>query len=102
MAIHQTKGKSDLEKRFKALRAQVYGQYHPTGQTPNTPSQSVYSISAVAKKIEDQATAKTAAVSDTQHLYSSVTKIALLVSIAIGAELLLYFMTKSKIIHLGF
>lgn len=102
MAIHQTKGKSDLEKRFRQLRAQVYGQSHPTEQTPSTPRSSAYSISSVAKLVENQAGTKTADISDMQHLYTSVTKIALLTSLAIGAELLLYFMTNSKIINLKF
>jgi len=102
MAIHESKHSSDLDKRFRQLRQQIYGKQSPSQPGPDSTKSSVYSISSVAEKIEDQAGTKTAVISDMQHLYSSVTQIALLTSIAIGAELLLYFMTKSKIIHLGF
>ncbi|MDO8619319.1 MAG: hypothetical protein Q7R49_05245 [Candidatus Daviesbacteria bacterium] len=101
MAIHESKRNSDLEKRFRQLRQQIYGQENPGAQTLHTPNQSVYSISSVALKPNSSA-GQSYAISDMDNLYKSITKIALLSSIAIGAQFLLFLLTKNHVINLTF
>ena len=72
MAIHETKKQTDIERRLRLLRAQVYGK---TSQT-----QVAYSH---ASTIEHK--------SDISFLYKDLLRIGLFASVAIGAQVVIFF-----------
>jgi len=101
MAIHQSKHTSDLDKRFRQLRTQLYGkQQSSQGNSENTKA-SVYSISSVATQGRSQESG-TLLTSDMENLNKSLKKIAILSSLAIGSQLFLYFMITKEMINLNF
>ncbi len=84
MAIHETKKKTDLEKRLKLLRQQVYGleQSKPVTRSVRTSDVSV--------------------LSDLTFLYQDLAKIGLLASLAIGIQLILFFLIRNHILNINF
>lgn len=102
MAIHQTKGKSDLEKRFRQLRQQVYGQQTPPSHPEANSKSMVYSISSVDTQPQAKNYLSASLASDQEYLYQSITKIIILSAIAVGAQLLLYFLSKNNLVNLSF
>ena len=76
MAIQQTKKQSDLEKRLQLLRHQVYG------------SSREYSLSNQALPKHQSATIN----SDVTYLHKDLLKILALSSLAIGAQIILYYL----------
>ncbi|MBI2330089.1 hypothetical protein HYU94_01755 [Candidatus Daviesbacteria bacterium] len=79
MAIHQTKHQSDLEKRLQLLRRQVYGK----------------EFRVKDKIITDSST-------DISFLNQDLFKIFTLSSLAIGAQIILFFLLKNHILNLNF
>lgn len=82
MAITESRKKSDLEKRLKILRQQISGkekvsgiQYHVSSEKINT---------------------------DITYLSNDLTKILILSSLAIGMQLILFFLLKNHILNLNF
>lgn len=100
MAIEATKKLSDLEKRLSLLRQQVYGK--------ETVSSIKYQ--EVSKKATDIKSARattyhlppTNSASDTTYLYQDLFKISILASCAIGAQLILFILTKNHILNINF
>ncbi|OGE33986.1 hypothetical protein A3C59_05440 [Candidatus Daviesbacteria bacterium RIFCSPHIGHO2_02_FULL_36_13] len=72
MSIQQTKKQSDLEKRLRIVRQQMYGK----------DSYSLNSESPITKS-------STPLKSDTAYLYQDLLKISILSSLAIGSQILL-------------
>lgn len=98
MSIHQLKKQSDLEKRLRLLRQQVYGKdpdrseksdirVIPTHQSTNTSTHQ---------------NTNTQVMSDTVYLYQDLFKIGILTSFAIGVQVILFFLTKNHILNLNF
>lgn len=94
MAIQQTKRQSDLEKRLQLLRHQVYG-----GEESKKVS-TVYRLPSTAaedgrRKLED-------ATSDLVYLQQDLLKILIFSSVAIGIQIILFFLLKNHILNLVF
>lgn len=86
MAIQQTKKQSDLEKRLSLLRQQVHGKQQ-------------YS----APKAESSVTPNTLTPSsDVSYLYEDISKIGILSGIALGFQVILFFLIKSHVLNLKF
>lgn len=91
MPIQQTKKQSDLEKRLKLLRQQVYGkQKLDVGVPQHLPSP----ISILTSN-------PTAIHSDADYLYQDLRKILILSSIAIGAQVTLFILSKNHLLNLN-
>jgi len=85
MAIHESKKQSDLEKRLKLLRQQVYGKTESHSfQTSDIKKSDNYSITA-----------------DITYLYQDLFKILILSSAAIAVQLLLFILTKNHILNIN-
>ena len=86
MSIQQTKKQSDLEKRLKLLRQQVYGRseskmaYQSTNASPNRTN---------------------TATTDLAYLYQDLLKIALLSSAALGVQIIIYFLLQNHVLKLN-
>lgn len=87
MPIQQTKKQSDLEKRLQLLRKQVYGQQSAAGSKYNV----------VREKQENTHTTNT----DISYLRQDLTKILFLSSLAIGTQIILFFLLKNQIIKIN-
>lgn len=81
MAIQQSYKQSDLEKRLKLLRSQVYGK-------------------SEAKQLSSKTS--TPLKSDTVYLYQDLLKIGLFSSAAIGIQIVLFFLIQNHILKLNF
>ena len=73
MPVQRTHNASDIEKRLKILKSQLYGQSHFMPQIPTSSIQHPTSNS------------------DLTFLKKDLLKIAILVTLAIGIQLILYF-----------
>jgi len=72
---------TDLEKRLRLLRQQVYGK-------------EIVSRGETAKSTSDH--------TDIIYLYQDLTKIGLLATLAIGIQIILFILTKNHILNLNF
>lgn len=102
MAIQQTKKQSDLEKRLKLLRQQVYGketvssiQYPVSRETENS-SKDTHNTKYILPTAEGEA-----GYTDLTYLYQDLFKILALSSIAIGVQTILFFLLKNHILSLN-
>ncbi len=83
MSIQQSKKQSDLEKRLKILRQQVYGKEQVSGIR--------YPVSSE----------KDSTTSDITYLNQDLLKILAFSSVAIGAQIILFFLTRNHVINLN-
>lgn len=90
MAIQQTKKQSDLEKRLKLLRQQVYGR-----ETENS-SKDTHNTKYILPTAVGGAS-----YTDLTYLYQDLFKILVLSSIAIGVQTILFFLLKNHILSLN-
>ena len=87
MSIQQTKKQSDLEKRLQLLRLQVHGKQD----------------FKVQRKPSEIGSAKiTNTISDVSYLYQDLSKIGILASMAIGFQIILFFLIKNHLLNLKF
>ncbi|MDO8638848.1 MAG: hypothetical protein Q7R43_04690 [Candidatus Daviesbacteria bacterium] len=86
MAIQLSKKQSDLEKRLKILHNQVYGK-----------SQLTVDSSQLSVKSKDSTN-----LSDITYLHQDLLKILALSSLAIGGQIILYFLLQKHIVNLNF
>jgi len=94
MAIQQTKRQSDLEKRLQLLRRQVYGKEEDK-------KSSVYSLPST--EIAEVGSRKSeVGISDITYLHQDLLKILTLSSLAIGAQIIIFFLLKNHILNLVF
>ena len=106
MAIHESKKQSDLEKRLKLLRQQVYGKENRQSSSPSGAHS--YQLSDKKKiKSDDRYRPQvgrltTDSYSDTTYLYHDLFKILTLSSLAIGVQLILFMLLKNHILNLNF
>ena len=99
MAIQQSKKQSDLEKRLQLLRKQVYGG------SKNQSSATSYQLSDKKQEKSDDLRPTTdsySAISDLTYLHQDLLKIMTFSSLAIGVQLLLFFLLKNHILNLNF
>lgn len=104
MAIQQTKRQSDLEKRLALLRRQVYGKGSESRYISKSVGQSINESETPTHRYTDtpnRRTTETLTSSDTTYLRQDLLKIAALSSIAIGAQVILFFLSKNHILRLN-
>ncbi|MDO8573218.1 MAG: hypothetical protein Q7R77_00525 [Candidatus Daviesbacteria bacterium] len=82
MAIHQTKRQTDLEKRLQILRRQVYGKQEFKVQSVSQTTSIPYD--------------------DIAFLYKDLLKTLFFSSIAIGAQILLFFLLRNHYLNINF
>ena len=87
MAITESRRQSDLEKRLKLLRQQVYGRESAASSKYYVPSEKT------EENIHN---------TDTIYLYKDLFKILALSSVVIGVQLILFILTKKNILNLNF
>lgn len=95
MAITESGKKSDLEKRLRILRQQIYGK------------NSEYIIPKRSEKMTSIQISSNLPVSnalqlDIPYLYKDLFKILTFSSIALGAQLILFLLTKNQILNINF
>jgi len=94
MAIHQTQKQTDLEKRLKILRQQVYGRADQELRTRS------YELG------ESKVTANLGPSStnhfDITYLRYDLLKISLLTSLAFGIQLIFFYLLQNNILRLNF
>lgn len=104
MSIQQTKKLSDLEKRLKLLRQQMYGKENRELSAisyqlsdKNKRSEHRYQPKADGLKTESYP-----ANSDITYLYQDLSKIGILAFFTIGVQIILFILTKNHILNLNF
>ncbi len=93
MAIVQTKRQSDLEKRLKLLRHQVYGG--------NKSSAISYQLSDKTGESDDRKLT-TESYSEITYVHKDLFKILIFSSFAIGAQVILLILLQNHILNLNF
>ncbi len=95
MAIHQTKKQTDLEKRLRLLRQQVYGQNTSRSEDQTFRYPDTLAKSGTPKSSESFR-------SDITYLRQDLFKILTLSTLAIGIQLALFFLSENHILNLVF
>ncbi|MBI2196329.1 hypothetical protein HYU45_01825 [Candidatus Daviesbacteria bacterium] len=101
MAIQQTKRQSDLEKRLQLLRRQVYGKDIQSQRVKESKSQYSDTLTYQHTEIPVHRPTDTLISSDLTYLHQDLLKIATLSSLAIGSQIILYFLLKNNILNLN-
>lgn len=95
MAIHQTKKQSDLEKRLKLLRQQVYGRKPVVSSKQYVVGKEITPRNTHTPNYQPHTT-------DVTYLYQDLIKIGIYASVAIGAQIILFILSKNHILNLNF
>ena len=95
MAIHQTKKQSDLEKRLKLLRQQVYGREPVV-------SNKQYVVGKETTPRNTHTTNYQQHTTDVTYLYQDLLKIGIFTSVAIGTQIILFILSKNHFLNLNF
>ena len=91
MAIQESKKQTDIEKRLSLLRNQLYGK---------VPLQkNKYSGNLVSSSLQNRSTTIT---SDAAYLYQDLLKIGIFASLALGIQIVLFFLIKNHVLNLKF
>ncbi len=93
MSIQQTKKTSDLEKRLRLLRQQVHGREQFNAESPKYKLEDKFSSTNQSTKDS---------VSDVAYLKQDLLKIVILSTLALGSQIILFFLIKNSIINLNF
>lgn len=96
MPISESKKQSDLEKRLKLLRQQVYGKNLAVSDTP------IHSPRFAGKAGQSSGTPVSSGLSDISYLYQDLTKIFILATSAFAIQLTLFFLMQKHLINLSF
>lgn len=112
MPIQQTKKQSDLEKRLKLLRQQVYGRSSEELRKPHKPAAAEHQISAESGKMTYRSSdvpilsgtpsRSESLRSNMSYLHQDLLKILLLSSLAIGFQVILFILSKNHILNINF
>ena len=94
MAVYTLKKTSDIEKRLKTLRQQIYGRDQFRDQNSE-----IRDKKETATNYEPRTTNLT---SDITYLYNDLFKIGLFSCLAIGSQLVLFFLLQNHVINLNF
>ena len=107
MAIHQTQKQSDLEKRLKLLRQQVYGKENRQSSAISPlRREASYQLSDKTKKSDGRYQPKvsgltTNSYSEITYLRGDLTKIALFASLAFGFQIILFYLLQNHILKIN-
>ncbi len=93
MAITESKKQSDLEKRLKILRQQVYGKREFRVESSEL---------RIKNKVTMNSELKTTNYSDLTYLRYDLGKILVFSTFALGVQLILFILTKNHILNLKF
>jgi hypothetical protein len=99
MAIQQIKKQSDLEKRLRLLRQQMYGK-SPDHSPHFAPSAS--HLAGEAGRPTDTPNHSSSVRTDTAYLRQDILKITILATSAIGIQLILFVLSRNHILNLNF
>ena len=91
MAITESKKQSDLERRLKLLRQQVYGKMERS-ESPK-PQHIKTSIQRPGENLVS---------SDITFLYQDLSKIGILATIAVGIQIVLFLLIRNHILNINF
>lgn len=95
MAIHQTHKQTDLEKRLKILRQQVYGK-------SSEKSVSQYISESEKSDTPTHRNTDTLISSDITYLRHDLLKISLLTSLVFGIQLIIFYLLQNNLLKLNF
>ncbi len=106
MAIQQTKKQSDLEKRLRLLRQQVYGKTEMKKPLRNEKLDREmvgprFALPQLTTQIPNPASNSEIFQSDISYLYSDLRKILVLSCLAIGVQVIIFALTKNHILNLN-
>lgn len=94
MAIHESRHQSDLEKRLRLLRQQMYGK----SQSPaisHQPSDKKQMIKPEGPRLASES------YSDITYLRADLLKIAIFSAFIFGAQAALYFLLKQNLLNIN-
>lgn len=95
MSIQQTKKYSDLEKRLKILKQQVYGKNSEDKYISISVDQKKKTSDIPTRRYTDALIS-----SDMSYLYKDLFKITILSTAALGLQFILFFLTRNNILSL--
>lgn len=96
MAIQQTKKQSDLEKRLQILRRQVYEKERIVQSASQINSDKIeYNVQSTKTKNYEPRTMNSH--TDLTYLYKDLTKILVLSTLAIGGQIVLFFLLQNHV-----
>ncbi len=98
MAIQQTKKQSDLEKRLRLLRQQVYGK-EPDRKLAVKSDKSNFQLPT--SNLSSSTSHISPPTSDMTYLYQDLRKILVLSCLAIGIQVIIFALTKNHILNLN-
>ncbi|MCL4366465.1 hypothetical protein M1437_04530 [Patescibacteria group bacterium] len=104
MAIQQTKRQSELEKRLQILRRQVYGKGSETRIDQIKSGYQKNSDKPIHRYADTPVSSGTIThqSSDLAYLHQDLLKILIFSSVAIGGQILLFFLISNHILNLNF
>ncbi len=104
MAIHQTKQTSDIEKRLRLLRQQVYGKSSEDTENLVYPkvriSDSQISDAPIYRHTDSQSHSESFR-TDITYLHQDLLKISLLASLALGAQIILFYLSQNNFLRIN-
>lgn len=101
MAITESKKQSDLEKRLRLLRQQVYGK--SSDEPKSSPNEKVSTYQMNNNQLSSIPSNHTESFkSDITYLHQDLFKVLTLSSVAIGIQLILFFLLRNHILNLKF
>ncbi len=92
------------QKRLEALRRQLYGSQKPINPKKQVKPQtgSAYSLPKESVQAQSQVISSSSMGTESTYLRTDLTKILVLSSLAVIAQLILHWSLQMKLIHLGF
>jgi len=102
MSIHQTKQQSDLEKRLRLLRQQVYGRSANQYISKSVSQKDSESDTPTHSLREASRPTDTLILSDFTYLRHDLFKILFLSSVAIGAQIILFYLMQHNLLKFNF
>lgn len=110
MPIQQTKKQSDLEKRLRLLRQQVYGKNSEEFRSTQNIGVSEHQTASKSKRLTYRHTdisissgfpsRSESFQSDLTYLYQDLKKISILASVALGAQIISFILLKNHLLNL--
>jgi len=96
---HRDKKQSDLEKRLRLLRTQVYGKEQSSAHSYQL-SDERSSLTDKTNKSDDRRLT-TESYSDITYLYQDLLKIGIFSTLALGLQIILFILTKNHILNIN-
>lgn len=91
MAIHETQKQTDIERRLKLLRMQIYGKERESQKFVSSDSSD-----------SSEAMTPLTPTSDITYLYHDLFKIGVLATFALGAQIILFYLLRNNLLRINF